>query len=419
MGIGEAEEVQLLYYFVQSQRSPTRDPVVLWFTGGPGCSTLCAFFYSSGPLAFNAANYSGGLPTLHLNPFTWTQVLNMIYVDSPAGAGFSYATTSEGYTTGDKKTASQAYEFLRKWMIEHPKFMKNQVFIGGDSYSGIVVPMIVQEISNGIKAGVQPLINLKGYMLGNPKTDDYIDPNSKVPFAHRLTLISNELYESAKTSCNGDYVNVGSSNEQCQIALEAINQCMAKINVEQVLEPKCDVSARGDHRDLLESSKDFFVTLKGDTPFWCRDYDYDLVESWANDKSVQQALNVRKGTIREWKRCNKKVLSSYIYDVPSSICYHRNLTNTSLRALIYSGDHDLSIPHIGTREWIQSLNMSNDEYWQPWSVDGQVSGYYEKYKHDDFSMTFATVKGAGHVAPDYKPKECYAMIDRWVAEYPL
>lgn len=38
----------------------------------------------------------------------------MIYVDSPAGAGFSYATTSEGYTTGDKKTASQAYEFLRK-----------------------------------------------------------------------------------------------------------------------------------------------------------------------------------------------------------------------------------------------------------------------------------------------------------------
>lgn len=38
----------------------------------------------------------------------------MIYVDSPVGAGFSYATTSEGYTTGDKKTASQAYEFLRK-----------------------------------------------------------------------------------------------------------------------------------------------------------------------------------------------------------------------------------------------------------------------------------------------------------------
>lgn len=46
-----------------------------------------------------------------------------------------------------------------------------------------------------------------------------------------------------------------------------------------------------------------------------------------------------------------------------------------IQTIACSGDHDLSIPHIGTREWIQSLNMSNDEYWQPWSVDGQVSGW--------------------------------------------
>lgn len=32
-------------------------------------------------------------------------------------------------------------------------------------------------------------------MLGNPKTDDFVDVNSVVPFAHRLTLISDELYD--------------------------------------------------------------------------------------------------------------------------------------------------------------------------------------------------------------------------------
>lgn len=32
-------------------------------------------------------------------------------------------------------------------------------------------------------------------MLGNPKTDSFIDSNAKVPLAHRLALISDALYK--------------------------------------------------------------------------------------------------------------------------------------------------------------------------------------------------------------------------------
>lgn len=35
----------------------------------------------------------------------------------------------------------------------------------------------------------------QGYVLGNPLTDTDNDVNSRIPFAHRLTLISDELYE--------------------------------------------------------------------------------------------------------------------------------------------------------------------------------------------------------------------------------
>lgn len=48
IAVGDTDDVQLFYYFVESQRSPPLDPLMLWLTGGPGCSTLLAFFYESG-----------------------------------------------------------------------------------------------------------------------------------------------------------------------------------------------------------------------------------------------------------------------------------------------------------------------------------------------------------------------------------
>ena len=37
-----------------------------------------------------------------------------------------------------------------QWLIDHPKFLSNEVYIAGDSYCDIFVPVIVQEISSGI-----------------------------------------------------------------------------------------------------------------------------------------------------------------------------------------------------------------------------------------------------------------------------
>ena len=40
--------------------------------------------------------------------------------------------------------------------------------------------------------------------------------------------------------------------------------------------------------------------------------------------------------------------------------------------------------------------------WQSYLVDGQVAGYLTKWK--DTKMAFATVHGAGHEVPTYKPE---------------
>ncbi|XP_028084255.1 serine carboxypeptidase-like 18 isoform X3 [Camellia sinensis] len=415
------DDVQLFYYFVESQRNPAQDPLMLWLTGGPGCSCLTAFFYESGPVYFEFEGYKGGLPTLRLNEYTWTQRANILYVDAPVGTGFSYSESQEGYYVDDYKSAKQIYEFLRKWLKSHPEFLENNLYIGGDSYSGIIVPMVVQEIIDGNELGRQPNMNLKGYILGNPVTDSYVDVNSRIPFAHRLTLISEDLYWAAKASCNGDYVNI--DNEDCELNMEAIDELILDIKFAHVLEPYCGYASPRPHegkwrqRSLKEHPKDPLRLQPIGPAYFCQDYLYVLSEIWANNETVQEALNVRSGTVGVWQRCNGSL--AYTKDVTSTIAYHQNLTAASLRALIYSGDHDMSVPYIGTQQWINTLNLTLSNVWRAWFVDAQVAGYVRRFTKDNYALTYATVKGAGNLAPEYKQKECYTMIDRWFAYYPL
>ncbi|XP_021822227.1 serine carboxypeptidase-like 18 isoform X3 [Prunus avium] len=386
VGVGDLDDVQLFYYFVESERSPKEDPLVLWLTGGPGCSGFSGLVYQIGPIMFNYANSSGNEPTFVLNPHSWTKVANIIFLDQPVGTGFSYAKRWGGYRTGDTLSAAQTYEFLRKWLKDHPEFLKNPLYIAGDSYSGITVPIIVQEVSNGNEVGHEPPLNLK----------------------------------STKTNCKGEYVQVDPSNAPCVENLQEINECIQKINLGQILEPICSTMSPNPKIfkwNLNFDGDNFLDVLHHSTEPWCRDYNHLFSFIWANDKTVQNSLHVREGTIKGWERCNQSLSSSYAYDVRSSLDYHRNLTKKNLRALVYSGDHDMEVPYVGTQEWIKSLNLSVDYQWRPWFVNGQVAGYTNAYTRKAYSLTFVTVKGGGHTAPEYKPIECLAMIDRWFAYY--
>jgi carboxypeptidase C (cathepsin A) len=73
------------FWFFEARNSPSTAPLALWLNGGPGCSSMIGLFQENGPCTFN--NVSGSTPVL--NPNSWNNYANMLYVDQPIGTGFS------------------------------------------------------------------------------------------------------------------------------------------------------------------------------------------------------------------------------------------------------------------------------------------------------------------------------------------
>ncbi|KAK9141131.1 hypothetical protein Scep_010812 [Stephania cephalantha] len=233
--IDESHGKNLFYYFVVSERNASEDPVVLWLNGGPGCSSFDGFIYEHGPFHFETNKGGGGLPTLYLNPHSWSKVSSIIYLDSPAGVGLSYSENEEDYHTGDQKTASDTHAFLLKWFEQYQEFQSNPFYIAGESYAGVYVPTLASEVVKGIDSGAKPTINLKGYMVGNGVTDPEFDGNALVPFAHGMGLISDDLYEEVSLSCKGSYWSP--VNESCGKSLSKVDEDLDALNIYDILEP--------------------------------------------------------------------------------------------------------------------------------------------------------------------------------------
>ncbi|KAI3826778.1 hypothetical protein L1987_00833 [Smallanthus sonchifolius] len=397
VGIGEKEDIQMFYYFVESTRNPITDPLIFHFSGGPGASGLLPLLDEIGPVSLNKEDL-----TLTLNPNSWTQMANIIFVDMPAGTGFSYAEIKEGWISSDSIQVAQANDFIKKFLSDHSKFLPNPLYISGISYTGIIVPKITLELYEGNERGDQPAINIQGYILCSPFTDKFMDFNSRLEYAHRMGLISDDVHKSARDNCHGNYVDINSTNLACTNSLQSYEECISHINFENILDPYCD-----ENDPTLDCERDYRKALN----------------KWANIDAVQQALNVRQGVVEKWEVINytlhyqqgKSDNIFYSYDIFSSFSDHQKLSTKNCRALIFSGDHDFTFPYVGVEQWIASLNLQVVVPWKPFYADDQVGGYLTKYAKNNYSLTYGTVKGAGHAVPIYKPKESTVLFIEWLS----
>ena len=68
------------------------------------------------------------------------QIANVLYLESPAGVGFSLNPNGEQFN--DNKTAEDNYQFLLNWFVEFSEFADNEFWVTGESYGGVYVPML-------------------------------------------------------------------------------------------------------------------------------------------------------------------------------------------------------------------------------------------------------------------------------------
>ncbi|KAL5203670.1 hypothetical protein ABZP36_008541 [Zizania latifolia] len=413
--VDEENGAELFYYFIESEGDPGSDPVLLWLNGGDRCSVLSALFLEIGPLKLVVEPYNGSLPRLRYNPYAWTKVATILFVDSPVGAGFSLSRDPRGYYVGDISASLQLVKFLSEWFKEHPDHLSNPFYVGGDSYAGKIVPFVVQKISEDIEAGIIPTLNLK-VIREQVKA---LTTNQKCPYAHGIGIISDQLYETIMEHCKGeDYDNP--TNVICAQALTRFNSLLGEGSFAHILYRKCIyVSPRPNpdniDRRILKEEREVIHHPPPQPSIKCNEYSNYLSYFWANNNATREALGIRKGTVNEWARCHDHDLP-YTRDINSSIKYHRNVTLKGYRALVYSGDHDAVVPFLGTQAWVRSLNYPIVDDWRAWHLDGQSAGFTIAYGNN---LTFATVKGGGHTAPEYEPERCFAMFSRWISDKPL
>ena len=89
--------------------------------------------------------------------------------------------------------------------------------------------------------------------------------------------------------------------------------------------------------------------------------------------------------------------------------------------LVFTGDVDAIVNTMGTQMGIDMLNRTIISDWQPWTVTGEhggklVGGFVRKFDNPDprGSLTFATIRGGGHMVPLTKPLEALEMFKRFL-----
>jgi len=381
----ERHNGELYYMLFHSRDENPTAPLVWFFEGGPGMSSMHAVFYQNGPFRLNHDL------TLRKNDFSFNNIADVLYLDQPLGTGFSNCTNVSWVPHHEDVIVSDLMNFFTRFLEHHPEYSGRPLYLVSQAYGSHFVLPLAKALSKRIIGHA----NIQGIALGNAWIRPELQLSSLASFTKRNKWCSEFKYIA------GLYGYI-----------------LASVFIDLDL----DVQAY----DLMEMANGILVGVmhhqfnRYDTRIKCKtgpcNYNFTDLGHFLDKPEVRRVMGT---TDRHFNYTSIEVFrwlllkNEYFSDKSDSLI--ELLDNTTLPVYMFSGMDDWWINTFGLDAFIDSLHWSGREHmktavWRDWYSDGVWQGKYKRYKN----LYYVHVQDAGHYVAMDLPSFTLDLLTRLV-----
>uniref|UniRef100_A0A8R1DGS5 Carboxypeptidase n=1 Tax=Caenorhabditis japonica TaxID=281687 RepID=A0A8R1DGS5_CAEJA len=411
---------KMFYLFLESRDISSSDaPILIWFNGGPGCSSLSGFFEEFGPFY---VNYDG--KTLFENPDSWYHKSNILFLESPIGVGFSYDTEHKNFTkANDDLIAQQNFLAVVDFFKKHPYYNKNDFYVAAESYGGVYGPMLSAAIAEAIGKLEFPNEHFKGLIIGNGYMNVKLTTNTMILWSAYHARTSPDDWDEIKAKCKTpgardvdeyDFTKFMKTKNKMDYSVDNTTECG------RLIAPLISQNTEGwEGYDFFNFYQDCYVNFtlpnltdpvqealrkapkieallnkySTDNRASYRCWNDRALTSYLNLNSVKRALKIDASWLErgeKWAVCNSPMYDEYVMTHQDMTPFFErifdNYRGPAFRILIYSGDVDTACNYLADGYFVRNLarrnNFAKTVKHQPWfySSNRVIAGYYMRYE---------------------------------------
>lgn len=409
--VGESGTNTMFFWLMKAAHLVGKKKLILWFNGGPGCSSMSGAVLEIGPFKFT--NPQSGFKLVE-NTADVTHHASVLFVDQPAGVGLSIQDASNPYPKTYKEWIAAFLEFFKKFMDMFPEFTGADVYLSGESYAGYYNPHLSLALLENIDMFPQlKITDIKGIIVGNPYFDPMSHYESYLPFLARkevlpkeyiekLAPIEKKCIESAKPKF-ADWNNMLNEDIYCMVTY-----------MNEITDASIEVNGEGNCINIYNVA----LTDTECGMAW-PSHAKDVTKYFA-DKHVVKNLHIDVPGLptKVYDECssvNKTLLDGFYNSHPGVYIMSKLLTDyKSFKVVIFEGDNDLicnvdSVTKGVSRIRIGDAPLGMDKFSHyDWYVEDSKVGEFYKYEN----MEYYIIHGGSHMPSTESPKQLYDLYLR-------